>query len=84
MSLEKGVTRTGETYRLQRQHRGHVVRASFTTREEANAYSLAVTAAWAAGAVPPSPEDFKQSFINPRTDAQQRLTSRRDWTTSST
>lgn len=66
MSLEKGVSRTGETYRLQRQHNGHTIRASFATREQANAYSLALTAAWAAGALPLSPDDFEQTFAGPR------------------
>lgn len=68
MTFEVGVSITGATFRVQRQKAGHTIRASFVTREEANAYSLAVTAAWAAGALPPSPDEFQQAYVNPRSE----------------
>ncbi|MEP9362738.1 hypothetical protein ABLE68_07215 [Nocardioides sp. CN2-186] len=65
MRTEVGVTQTGGTYRVQRKRGDHSIRASFETLAEANAYSLAIAAAWAAGAQAPSPEEFASGYATP-------------------
>lgn len=62
--LAKGVHQTGATFRVQRTKGTHAVRASFKTRDQANAYSLAVEAAWAAGASAPSVHEFLLGYAS--------------------
>ncbi|MDR7252758.1 integrase [Nocardioides sp. BE266] len=56
---------TGATYRVQRSRGTHTLRASFKTLAEANAYALAIEAAWAAGAIAPSVDEFRAGFVAP-------------------
>lgn len=67
MMREAGVTRTGERYRVQRQQGSRHIRASFDSLEQANAYSLAVSAAWAIGELPPAAQEFKKRFVRKMT-----------------